>query len=240
MHRPSVSTVIPTWNEGAIIEDALRRLAEQGPDEVIVADGGSTDGTAERARAAGARVVQAPRGRAPQMNAGAARASGEVLLFLHADVRLPPGGLQAVRAAMARGRRVGGFFRIRFDSSAPFLGAVALASNLRSALTRVPAGDRAIFVRADAFRALGGYRPWALLEDLDLSRRLRGLGPVARLPSRVTASARRFERRGPVRTVLLMAWLYLVWSLGASTRDLARHYPPVPSPGGRAPASRAE
>lgn len=169
------------------------------------------------------------------MNAGATVATGEVLLFLHADVRLPPRGLQAVRSAMARRDRVGGSFRIRFDSPRPLLGAVAFASNLRSELTRVPAGDRAIFVRADAFRALGGYRPWALMEDLDLSRRLLGVGPTVRLRARVTASARRFERRGPLRTVLLMAWLYLLWSLGAPAEGLGRLYPPVPSPGGTGP-----
>ncbi len=156
---PRISVVIPAHNEGAIIAAAVAAVLAQSPHEVIVAPGESTDATAQLAERAGAQVVPSARGRARQMNAGAAAASGDVLLFLHADVRLPEGGLDAVRRVMADGAGadpavVGGAFRLRLDSPRWSLRAIAWLSNLRSEISRVQMGDRAIFVRGSVFRDL--------------------------------------------------------------------------------------
>ncbi len=228
-----ISVVIPAWNEGAIIGSTLEVLSAQSPDEVIVSDGGSDDATVAIARAAGARVVTASRGRAAQMNAGAAGAEGEVIVFLHADCRLPEHGLDRIRTAMADGRVVGGAFRLRLDTDRPLLRGVAALSNLRTALSSIVMGDRAIFVRATAFQALGGYRPLPLMEDVDLGHRLHRVGRMVRLREAVTASARRWEARGPLRTIVLMFGILWLWELGVSVKLLARLYPSQPSPGGQ-------
>jgi rSAM/selenodomain-associated transferase 2 len=220
--RPALSIVIPALNEagsiGATVHDA-RMHAEQ----VLVVDGGSRDETVRRATEAGATVVGAPRGRASQMNVGAARASGRVLLFLHADCRLPTGAAEAIRTAIDEGARWGRF-DVRLDSSRLSLAVVGRMMNLRSRLTGIATGDQAIFVERTLWEAIGGYASIPLMEDIELCARLRRVAPCACLPERVTVSARRWETRGVVRTVIEMWAWRAAYALGVSPRRLHRLY----------------
>lgn len=225
MSAPLLSIILPVLNEAQGIAAHLTALAplRAAGGEVIVVDGGSTDGTVERARPAVDRVLLAPRGRATQMNAGAAAARGPVLLFLHADTLLPADAAEALQDALARGARWGRFdVAIRGRSS--LLRVVAACMSLRSRLTGIATGDQAIFVRADAFREIGGFPEIALMEDVALSARLRGLARPACLRARVTTSGRRWEQRGVLRTILLMGWLRLTYWLGRHPDAIARAY----------------
>lgn len=220
--RPSVAVLIPTLDE----EEALRRnlpaaLAAAG--EVVVSDGGSRDATVPLARELGARVVAGPPGRGRQLNRAAAAAGAEVLLVLHADTVLPAGAVEAVRRAVAAGA-VGGGFLVRFDADGFVYRLGERVANLRARLTRAPLGDHGQFVTRAAFEALGGFREWPLLEDLDFIRRLRRHGRVAVLPLRVTTSARRFEAGGPLRTVLRNWLIWVLFAVGVSPHRLARFY----------------
>jgi rSAM/selenodomain-associated transferase 2 len=208
--EPRLAIVVPTLDEEPAVRQNLA-AAIAVADELIVSDGGSRDRTREAAASLGARVVAGPVGRGAQLNRGAAATEAELLLFLHADTTLPPGAAAAVRAAVARGC-CGGGFRVRFEPSRPLFRLGAAVANSRSRVTRVALGDQAQFVTRDAFTRLAGYREWPLLEDLDFARRLKGAGRVAMLPLTVTTSARRFVRRGPVRTV---ATNWLIWTLFA-------------------------
>jgi len=219
-----LSIIVPTLDEARdIVErlEALQRLRSLGH-EVIVADGGSRDGTPDLARPLADRVVLAPRGRASQMNAAARQASGSALLFLHADTRLPPEADSAVRAALAA--RTWGRFDVRIEARHPLLRVVALMMNLRSRLTGIATGDQAIFVRRDTFEALGGYAEIPLMEDVELTRRLRRAGRPACLRARVSTSGRRWESRGVLRTIVLMWRLRLAYFFGADPARLADRY----------------
>jgi rSAM/selenodomain-associated transferase 2 len=216
-----ISIVVPTLNEAACIGAALQALAplrERGH-EVIVADGGSTDGTVQRSLGACDRLIEAARGRAVQMNAGARAARGEALVFLHADTRLPPSADEDIRQALRRA--VWGRFDVEIEGSHPLLKAVAAGMNLRSRLTGVATGDQAIFVRRDAF---AGFPEIALMEDVAFSIAMKRRGGPACLRSRVTTSGRRWESRGVLRTIVLMWRLRLLFFLGARPDDLARLY----------------
>jgi rSAM/selenodomain-associated transferase 2 len=221
-----ISVIVPVLDEARIIAaalDALRELRDAGH-EIIVVDGGSRDGTAERAADLGASVVRAPRGRASQMNAGSREASGGVLLFLHADTRLPAGAAGLVAAGLGRTGRAWGRFDVRISARSPALAVVALMMNLRSRLTGIATGDQAIFVRRAAFEAAGGFPDIALMEDIALSARLRRVSRPLCVRARVTTSGRRWEKHGVGRTILLMWWLRLRFFLGASPEALARRY----------------
>jgi rSAM/selenodomain-associated transferase 2 len=224
-----IAVIIPALNEAARLGGLLRDLAENhGFSEVVVVDGGSADGTLEIARsAAGVTALSAPRGRAPQMNAGAAAAGAEALLFLHADARLPPGAAGQIRAALADPAVVGGAFRTWTvpDPDAPraWLGPLLHLADLRSRYTRAPYGDQGIFVRADVFRALGGFPAQPLMEDLAFSRALRRRGRLARAPGRVLVSGRRFQRH-PLYYLTLMNALPLLYRAGVPLERLARLY----------------
>jgi rSAM/selenodomain-associated transferase 2 len=219
--------VLIALNEAGLIESALRRLrAAQHADpslEVIVSDGGSTDGTDSVARRF-AQVVVAPGGRAAGLNAGAARAGGDVLLFLHADTVLPPDAFALVRQALAEPGVVGGRFRVALDNPALPFRVIAFWINLRDRLLGGFTGDQAVFVRAEVFRRLGGYAPLPLMEDLDFATRLERAGKVVRLPQTVTTGARRWERHGVLRTVFRMWTLRLLYRAGVHPRHLAPHY----------------
>ena len=216
-----LSVVVPALNEAAGIERCLRALAplRARGHEVIVADGGSEDGTPRLAAPLADRVVAAPRGRALQMNAGAAAASGDALLFLHADTILPADAERAVLAALAS--RAWGRFDVSIDSRDARLALVGFCMNWRSRLTGIATGDQAIFVRRAAFP---GFPAIALMEDVEFSRRMKAVSAPACLRARVATSARRWERRGVLRTVLLMWRLRLAYWLGADPADLARRY----------------
>jgi len=218
-----LSIIMPVLNEAAGIEAALRALAPlrtRGV-EIIVVDGGSNDGTAELARPLADRVLSAPRGRASQMNAGAAAATGEALLFLHADTRLPDDTDRLIADGLRR--RVWGRFDVRFDDRG-WLRLVALMMNLRSRLTGIATGDHAMFVTRAAFVAAGGFPPIALMEDVALSARLKRRGRPYCLSAPVVTSGRRWRQRGLWRTILLMWQLRLRYFLGADPARLARAY----------------
>ena len=216
-----LSVVVPALNEAAGIRAALEALAplRRAGHEVIVVDGGSADGTPELAAGLCDQVLRTARGRGLQMNAGAHAASGEVLLFLHADTRFPLGGEELIFNCIKA--HLWGRFDVEIGSHHPFLKVVAWAMNLRSRLTGIATGDQAIFVRREAFR---GFPEMALMEDIAFSRAMRRRGPPACLRSRVLTSGRRWEARGVLRTIALMWWLRLRYFLGARPDDLARRY----------------
>jgi rSAM/selenodomain-associated transferase 2 len=219
-----LSIVMPVLNEAAGIVAALEALAPLRAKgcEVIVVDGGSTDATPDVARPLADRVLSAPRGRALQMNAGAAIAGGDVILFLHADTRLPKNADALLCDALMKAQRVWGRFDVAFSGGA--LPLVAVTMNLRSRLTGISTGDQAIFVRREAFARVGGFPAIALMEDVALSARLKRVSPPACLRARVTTSPRRWRRHGTLRTVLLMWRLRLAFFLGADPKRLARAY----------------
>ncbi|MFL5028860.1 MAG: TIGR04283 family arsenosugar biosynthesis glycosyltransferase [Xanthobacteraceae bacterium] len=227
---PGLSIILPVLDEADIIADALAALAplRQRGAEVIVVDGGSRDGTVDLARPAADRVIASPRGRAAQMNAGAALARGAVLLFLHADTRLPGNADALVLAGLERSGRAWGRFDIAIAGRSPLLAIVAAAINLRSRLTRIATGDQAIFVSRDVFAAVGGFPDIALMEDVALSRALKRISRPVCVAAKVTTSGRRWEQHGVLRTVVLMWRLRLAYFLGAEPATLARRYGYVP------------
>ncbi len=219
----TLSIVMPVLNEAAGIEAALRALAPYRArgTEVVVVDGGSHDGTAELARPLADRVLGAPRGRGTQMNAGAAAAGGDTLLFLHADTRLPDAADQLVLDGLSR--RAWGRFDVRFDQGG-WLRLVAPTMNVRSRLTGIATGDQAMFMTRAAFDQAGGFPDIALMEDIALSARLKRLGRPLCLSARVTTSCRRWRSQGTLRTILLMWRLRLAFFLGSDPGELARQY----------------
>jgi len=227
---PGLSIILPVLDEADIIADALAALAplRQRGAEVIVVDGGSRDGSVDLARPAADRVIASPRGRAAQMNAGAALARGAVLLFLHADTRLPGNADALVLAGLERSGRAWGRFDIAIAGRSPLLAIVAAAINLRSRLTRIATGDQAIFVSRDVFAAVGGFPDIALMEDVALSRALKRISRPVCVAAKVTTSGRRWEQHGVLRTVVLMWRLRLAYFLGAEPATLARRYGYVP------------
>ena len=231
---PRVSIVIPVLDEEAWIGASLAALtAVEGGLEVLVVDGGSRDRTRSRAFACSSEaarrgirleVLAAERGRASQMNAGAARARGEVLLFLHADTLLPAGALPAVLDALSCSDVVGGGFRHSFQEDGLGLRLISAASNLRARLWRTLYGDQAIFLRRSAFESLGGFRSIPIFEDADLSARMRRLGSIVLLPLAVRTSGRRYLRGGVARTALRMARMKLAYLGGRDPGRLAGEY----------------
>jgi rSAM/selenodomain-associated transferase 2 len=219
-----LSIVMPVLNEAAEIEAALRALEPLRARgcEVVVVDGGSADETRDLAEPLADRVIAAPGGRAAQMNAGAAVAKGEVLLFLHADTRLPENADTLVRDALASLHRVWGRFDVGFTGAA--LPLIARMMNLRSRFTGIATGDQAMFMTRDAFNRAGHFPEIALMEDITLSARLKQLSRPMCLPARVTTSPRRWQKHGTIRTVLTMWWLRLAYFFGARPNALARVY----------------
>jgi rSAM/selenodomain-associated transferase 2 len=226
---PAISVIIPALNEEAALGatlDALARLSR--PVEVLVVDGGSSDGTLAVAQGRGAGTLTAGRGRGVQLHAGAGAARGDVLWFVHADTLVPAHALEHIDAALCAPDVAGGYFRLRFSGR-------LRACRFQTALQPIfngfglVYGDAAIFVRRSAYERVGGFRPYPLFEDLDLVRRLRRLGRLARMPADVTASARRFEGKSYVRTLALWVGLQLLYWLGVSPERLARLYAPIRS-----------
>ncbi len=220
-----LSIVIPTLNEEQPLAEVLPP-AVAAADEVWVSDGGSTDRTAHLAESLGARVVRGSPGRGAQLNRGAERADGEILLFLHADTRLPPGAAAPMRRAIRSGA-VGGGFRLRFDTRHLGMRCIARVANLRTRLTGCPLGDQAQFVHREAFAALGGYPDWPILEDLEFSRRLKRRGRTVLIGDPVSTSPRRYLRRGIVRTVATNWLIFALFFAGLPPRRLARLYRPL-------------
>ena len=221
-----LSIIVPCLNEGEGIAGTLAALAplRARGTEVIVADGGSSDGTPERAAPFADLVITAPQGRASQMNAGAARARGEILLFLHADTLLPESADALIVEGLQRTRRGWGRFDVAIAGRHPLLRVVEQLMNLRSRLTGIATGDQGIFVTRSLFTAAGGYPDIALMEDVALSKQLKRFGPPLCLRHRLTTSGRRWEKRGVLRTIVLMWCLRLAYWLGADPGKLALRY----------------
>lgn len=242
---PRVSIVIPARNDAAALArtlDHLEVLPGIETAEVIVAAAGDREGT-ERAGRGRARLVW-PEGstRAALMNAGAACARGKTLFFLHADSFPPTEALGLIERALGDARVVGGAFEHRFRERAWPLRAISWINRRRYRFTRNYYGDQGIFVRAEAFQMLGGYRDWAIMEDLDLSQRLKRAGGTVLIPAPLTTSGRRFLARGPWRTLVFIAWLLLRHTLGLDTQRYAERWrgPADRSPGSPWPGNRGD
>ncbi len=224
-----LTVVVPTLNEAAGIQTCLLALAPlrghpQGQGhEVIVVDGGSADATAALAAPLVDQVIVGPRGRAAQMNAGAAVAHGDVLLFLHADTQLPPDAAALITQALQTGARWGRF-DVQIEGRSPLLPLVGAMMNWRSRWTGIATGDQALFVDAALFRQLRGFAAQPLMEDIELSRRLRAVAAPACLRQRVRTSGRRWDERGALRTIARMWWLRWRYWRGASPETLAQAY----------------
>ncbi len=216
--------VIPALDEAGTIQGALAAARHYPGVEVIVADGGSRDGTAAVAAALGARVVTARPPRSVQMNAGAAAAGGGILLFLHADTRLPEGFPGQVRHTLASPGVAAGAFRLRIDSSAAGLRLIERVANWRSRRLQMPYGDQALFMSRDRFWDLGGFPVLSLMEDFELVRRLKRRGRIALAGGCVTTSARRWLRLGVAKTWLINQSIIAAYRLGVPTDRLAAWY----------------
>ena len=217
-----VSIVVPTLDEEVAVRDLLPEIL-QSADQVIVSDGGSRDGTVNTARELGVTVVEGPAGRGSQLNLGAREAESEILLFLHADTRLPVGWIDDVRRA-GKGGSVGGGFHIRFDDPRPIFKLGSYIVNLRTSITRRPLGDQAQFATREAFEELGGFQDWPILEDLEFAGRLKRLGPIAVIENPAATSARRFTRGGIAATIANNWLIFGLYFLGVHPERLARLY----------------
>lgn len=226
MRAERVSIIVPALNEAAGVEAMLRPLQAWRTEghELILVDGGSTDGTPERASPCCDHVVRSPPGRALQMNAGARIASGEVLWFLHADTLAPADALSAMLSALTATGHCWGRFDVRLSGDRWPLRVVERMMNLRSCLSGIATGDQGLFVRRAAFESVGGFPSIPLMEDVALSRRLRRLSRPVCLHRRLVTSSRRWETRGVWRTIVLMWRLRLAYALGADPEVLARRY----------------
>lgn len=223
---PRLSIIVPLFNESgqlASLIDHLRLWKSKGCD-IILVDGGSSDDTLAKIQGSGLKALSAPRGRARQMNAGAAVAEGEILLFLHADTRLCDGADTLVRNALARNNRYWGRFDVRIEGDHWLLMVVGGLMNLRSRLTGMATGDQCLFVSATIFHAVGGFPEQPLMEDIELSRRLLRVSRPACLRRKVTTSGRRWRDRGVWRTIWLMWRLRWAYWRGTPAEQLVERY----------------
>jgi len=218
-----ISVIVPTLNEAANIEQTLAPIVSLEGVEVIVADGGSEDATAEIARRLGAKVVFSARGRGRQMNAAAALASGDVLLFLHADSRLPVNFAKHVRSVLNDGA-IAGAFRLTIADKQRTLRLVEWVVSVRSRCLQMPYGDQAVFVTANVFYRVDGFPNWPLMEDVELCRRLRKHGQIRLAAASVSTSARRWIKLGVVKTTLINQCCIAGYALGLSPERLVRWY----------------
>jgi rSAM/selenodomain-associated transferase 2 len=220
------SIIMPVLNEEAVLEQQLCQLARVCAPydcELLIVDGGSIDSTVAIAQRFG-QVIPSPRGRAAQMNRGAAVATGDIFIFLHADSMLPDDAFMAIERACAAPGVVGGAFRLCFNCSQLAYRLVAFTANLRSRWRGIFTGDQAYFVRAGGFKAIGGFPEIALMEDLEIITRLRKIGKLVLLPHYVTTSARRHMKVGLARSVLFMWYLRTLYRFGVSPEQLQRKY----------------
>ena len=229
-----ISIIIPVLNEVGTIAKVLARTRSSTNVEAIVVDGGSVDGTLELVQSLGVKVLSSPTGRAGQMNAGVSAATGEILLFLHADTLLPPGFDTMVRAALkppqqgCRKPPVAGAFALQIDAPLRSLRLIEWGVNWRSRYFQMPYGDQAIFLKAETFHQMGGFARLPIMEDFELVRRLRSMGHIALIPVPVVTSARRWLKKGIIQTTLMNQIIILAYFLGVSPQQLVcwyRHQP---------------
>ena len=227
------TVIIPTLNEVGVIETTLRLTAQLGFHDIVVVDGGSTDGTRALVESAAAnstrvsgtiRLLSSSAGRARQLNAGAAACTTDVFVFLHADSALPPQARALMEQALTNPAVVGGRFDVRFDRPSIWGRLISSFMNMRSRMSRISTGDQAMFVRRPIFEQLGGFSDIPIMEDINFSTRLKRAGETAAIRERVTTSFRRWERQGPLRTILLMWLLRFLYWIGVSPHRLARWY----------------
>jgi rSAM/selenodomain-associated transferase 2 len=228
----TISVIIPTLNEERSLPRTLACLPASAITEIIIVDGGSTDGTlrlAEEfcAHTANARVITATQGRGHQMNEGAKASQGEILLFLHADTQLPAQAGRIIESALAKRTAVGGRFNVRFDNPSVWGRVISSLMNRRSRLTGIATGDQAIFVRRHVFELLGGFSEIPLMEDIEFSSRLQQAGRTVALRDTVVTSFRRWNSQGPLRTILLMWTLRFLYWAGVSPHRLKNFYTAV-------------
>jgi rSAM/selenodomain-associated transferase 2 len=220
-----ISVIMPVLNEEKSIAATLAALLALAPHEMIVVDGGSSDRTRQIAGQFPVKIISSERGRARQMNRGAHEASGEVLLFLHADTRLPPTALDDITSALAADPRyLGGRFDVQLDGSHWLLPLVGLMISYRSRLSKVSTGDQGLFVRRETFQHMGGFQEILLMEDIAFCQALKRLGSVACLRSRVVTSGRRWEADGVWRTIFRMWALKLLYFAGVPPARLKQFY----------------
>jgi uncharacterized protein len=227
IERPAeglISVIIPTWNEESNIGSLLNEIVGMASVEIIVVDGASGDRTTEIAASYNVKVIQASRGRSIQMNAGAGEALGDILLFLHADTRLPQNWISMVRKALAEPGTAAGAFEIAINGNERGLRIIERLTNFRSRRLQLPYGDQGIFVKADLFGQIGGYSDLPIMEDFELVRRLRKFGRIITVPARVITSARRWRDRGIWRTTLINQAMILGYLIGISPSRLVRWY----------------
>ncbi len=225
-----LSVIIPALNEAESIKRAIETSLALSPHEVIVADGGSTDDTVSIAQKLDCQVIASPRGRALQQNAGAAAATGDVLLFLHADSWLVPEGRSQIEQTLKSPTIPGGAFQHRIDANGLLYRLVEAGDSLRVCCTRIAYGDQGIFLRRDIFEALGHFPPVRLMEDVQLMKSLRDVGRLALLPGPLHVSARRWQKHGAIRQTLRNWCLLTAEYLGVSPDQLADLYAPHSNP----------
>ena len=219
-----ISVIVPALNEEKTIGPTIAALRQLSPKEVIIVDGGSTDRTLMIAEQNKVTVLSSSRGRANQMNRGARETEADVLLFLHADTRLPATAVQDINSALESPNCVGGRFDIELDGNRWILKWIGVMISLRSRLTKVATGDQAIFVRREIFQQIGGFPQIPVMEDIAFSRALKRMGKVACLKSRVVTSSRRWEEEGVWRTIFKMWFLRALFLAGVSPSRLKRYY----------------
>ncbi len=223
-HPPAISVIIPALNESAHIQATLRQVSAGVPHEILVVDGGSTDSTATLAQAAGARVIHSKPGRARQMNAGAAQATGNILLFVHADTQLPDRWSRVVAEALSRTRVAAGAFCFRIAEPFPGRWWVERATNFRSRWLGSPYGDQTLFLRRALFEEMGGFANLPIMEDYEFNQRLRKRGRIVTVDAPALTSGRRWRRLGVLRTTLMNKVVIAGYRLGVSPEKLAGWY----------------
>jgi rSAM/selenodomain-associated transferase 2 len=226
--RPDISIIVPAWRETSLINHSIQRIFDlryDGKFEVIVVDGSPEGETVRSVKDDRVKTLIARRGRSIQMNAGSARAKGEVLLFLHADTTLPEHALEKISEVMGDRGVVGGAFDLGIDSGRSVFRLIENVASLRSRITRIPYGDQGIFIRKDHFQAIGGFREIPLMEDVELMRRIRKAGArIAIIREKVKTSPRRWEDEGILFCTLRNWMLMSLYLLGVSPERLARFY----------------
>ncbi len=219
-----ISIIIPAINEAGNIQKAIATTQANLDVEVIVVDGGSSDDTVAIAQSLNVKVISSSPGRAVQMNAGAVAASGEILLFLHADTRLPPGFDEMIRTALQQPGAVAGAFKLQIDASRLSLRWVEWGVNVRSHFYQMPYGDQAIFLTKEIFEQINGFPELPIMEDFELMRRLKRIGRVVIIPTPVVTSARRWLQKGVLKTTLLNQIVIIAYLLGVSPERICSWY----------------